>query len=211
VVIGVQRVTVHIDGFNLYYALLKPNPAVRWLDLAALGAALRPRDKVSVRYFTAKVLRVPDPNSEVRQQLYLKAIGTLPNVTVEFGHFTAHQVRMAFVTPPNNGPRTALVWKTEEKGSDVNIATRLLLDGQDGLYDEAIVISGDSDLVEPIREANRRYGPVHVRNPRDVHSDLALAATSYGRLDPTLLPRCRLPATVQLPTGRSVTRPANWR
>jgi hypothetical protein len=55
-VIGVRRVTVYIDGFNLYYALLKPNPAVRWLDLAALGAALRPGDTVSVRYFTAKVL-----------------------------------------------------------------------------------------------------------------------------------------------------------
>jgi hypothetical protein len=138
-VIGVQRVTVYIDGFNLYYALLKPNRAVRWLDLAALGAALRPADTVTVRYFTAKVLRVPDPNSEMRQRLYLKAIETLPTVTVEFGHFTAHEVRMALDSPPNNGPRTALIWKTEEKGSDVNIATRLLLDGQDGLYDEAIV------------------------------------------------------------------------
>ena len=35
---------------------------------------------------------------------------------------------------------------------------------KDGLYEEAVVISGDSDLVEPIREANRRYGPVHVKN-----------------------------------------------
>lgn len=205
---GVRRDTIYIDGFNLYYALLKPTPAVRWLDLAALGAALRPADTVTIRYFTAKVLPVPDPDSGMRQRLYLKALETLPNVTVEFGHFTAHQVRMALVTPPQ---RTALVWKTEEKGSDVNIATRLLLDGQDGLYDEAIVISGDSDLVEPIRETDRRYGPVHVRNPRDVHSDLALAATSYGRLDPALLPGCQLPEMVHLPTGRSVRRPATWR
>ena len=34
---------------------------------------------------------------------------------------------------------------------------------KDGLYEEAVVISGDSDLVEPIRVANRRYGPVHVK------------------------------------------------
>ncbi len=32
----------------------------------------------------------------------------------------------------------------------------------DGLYDEALVISNDSDLVEPIAVANRRFGPVHV-------------------------------------------------
>lgn len=208
---GLRRVTIYVDGFNLYYALLKPNPAARWLDLAALGAALRPADNVAVRYFTAKVLPVPDPGSGVRQRLYLKALETLPNVTVHFGHFKAHQVRMALVTPPPVGSRTALVWKTEEKGSDVNIATCLLLDGRDGLFDEAVVISGDSDLVEPIREANRRYGPVHVRNPRDVHSDLAIAATSYSRLDPALLPRCQFPETVHLASGRTVTRPPRWR
>ncbi len=33
------RVTIYIDGFNLYYGLLKPNPALRWLDLAALVSA----------------------------------------------------------------------------------------------------------------------------------------------------------------------------
>jgi hypothetical protein len=103
------------------------------------------------------------------------------------------------------------VWKTEEKGSDVNIATRLLLGGQDRLYDEAIVTSGDSHLVESIREANRRYGPVHLRNPRDVHSDLALASAPYGRLDSTLPPRFQVSRDRPPPDGRSVTRPATWR
>jgi hypothetical protein len=206
-----HRVTIYIDGFNLYYALLKPNPALKWLDLAALGAALRPGTDVSIRYFTAKVLPAPDPTSRGRQRLYLKALETLPSVTPHFGHFKAHQVRMALVTPPPIGARTALVWKTEEKGSDVNIATMLLLDGADGLFDEAIVISGDSDLVEPIREANKRYPPVHVLNPRNVHSDLALAAASYGPLNPAILARCQFPNTVNLPTGRSVTRPHGWR
>lgn len=208
---GNRRVTIYVDGFNLYYGLLKPNPAVKWLDLAALGAALRPAADVSIRYFTAKVRPVPDPESRERQRLYLKALETLPNVTVHFGHFTAHEVRMPLVEPLPDGPRTALVWKTEEKGSDVNLATFLLLDGKDGLYQEAIVISGDSDLVEPIREANRRFAPVHVLNPRDLHSDLADAATSYRQLDAALLPRCQFPNTIYLPTGRSITRPAIYR
>jgi hypothetical protein len=205
------RVTIYIDGFNLYYALLKPSPRLKWLDLAALGAALRPSAQVRIRYFTAKVRPVPDPSSRPRQRIYLKAVATLPGVSIHYGHFTVHEVRMALVNPPATGPRTALVWKTEEKGSDVNIATMLLLDGADRLYDEAIVISGDSDLVEPIREANKRYPVVRVLNPRNVHSDLALAAASYGPLDPSLLERCQLPDTVQLPTGRSVTRPPQWR
>ncbi|MBA2255285.1 MAG: NYN domain-containing protein [Chloroflexi bacterium] len=183
---------------------------MRWLDLGALAATLRPQASTTVRYFTAKVRPVPDPGARTRQRLYLKALETIPNVTVHFGHFTTHDVRMALVSPSPGGPNTARVWKTEEKGSDVNIATLLLLDGHDRLYDEAIVISGDSDLVEPIREANRRFGPVHVLNPRNVHSDLALAATSYGPLDPAILPRCQLPDTVRLPTGRSVRRPPAW-
>jgi uncharacterized LabA/DUF88 family protein len=207
-----HRVTVYIDGFNLYYALLKPTPKLKWLDLAAFGEALRPNCTVIVRYFTAKVRPTPDPTSVARQRVYLRALETLePRVTIDYGHFTAHEVRMALVAPPATGPRTALVWKTEEKGSDVNIATRLLLDGQDRNYDEAIVISGDSDLVEPIREANRRYGPVHVLNPRNVHSDLALAAASYGPLDAAILGRCQFPDTIPLASGRSVTRPDRWR
>lgn len=150
-----RRIIVYIDGFNLYYGLLKPNPAVKWLDLKALGALLRPGCDVLVRYFTAQVRPVPDPSSQSRQRLYLRAVETLyPSVTIHYGRFTAHQVRMAYVAPLVPMVKTALVWKTEEKGSDVNIATYLLLDGHDGLYDEAIVISGDSDLVEPVREAN---------------------------------------------------------
>lgn len=205
------RVTVYVDGFNLYYGLLKGHPAVKWLDLSALAAALRPDAVTSVRYFTAKVRPIPDPGSRLRQRLYLKALTTLPNVSLHYGHFTTHDVSMALVHPVTGSPTTARVWKTEEKGSDVNLATFLLLDGQDGRYDEAVVISGDSDLVEPVKEANRRFGPVHVRNPRDRHSDLARVAASYGPLDPGLLPHCQLPDTVTLVSGGTITRPPSYR
>ena len=43
------------------------------------------------------------------------------------------------------------VIKTEEKGSDVNLATHLLYDGFRNDYDIAVVISNDSDLLEPIK------------------------------------------------------------
>lgn len=42
------------------------------------------------------------------------------------------------------------VVKTEEKGSDVNLATHLLVDGFQGHYETAVVISNDSDLNLPI-------------------------------------------------------------
>jgi NYN domain len=48
--------------------------------------------------------------------------------------------------------------KIEEKGSDVNLATRLLIDAFDKAFDAAVVITNDSDLAEPIRQVRRKFG-----------------------------------------------------
>lgn len=52
----------------------------------------------------------------------------------------------------------------EEKGSDVNVASHLLLDVLSGDVDAAIVISNDSDLRHPVEEARKRV-PVGTVNP----------------------------------------------
>lgn len=52
----------------------------------------------------------------------------------------------------------------EEKGSDVNVASHLLLDVLGGSVDGAIVISNDSDLRFPIQQARDRV-PVGTVNP----------------------------------------------
>lgn len=54
----------------------------------------------------------------------------------------------------------------EEKGSDVNVASHLLLDVLQGTVDAAVVISNDSDLTFPIRAVRDRV-PVGLINPRD--------------------------------------------
>ena len=52
-----KRTIIYIDGFNLYYRLLKERPAFKWLNLLALvKSVLDPdNDIVKVRYFTARV------------------------------------------------------------------------------------------------------------------------------------------------------------
>jgi uncharacterized LabA/DUF88 family protein len=58
------------------------------------------------------------------------------------------------------------VIKTEEKGSDVNIAAHLINDGHKRRYEVAILISNDSDLVEPVKIVrNELKFPVGVLNP----------------------------------------------
>jgi hypothetical protein len=112
---------------------------------------------------------------------------------------------------PTTGQAFARVIKTEEKGSDVNLATYLLIDGMDGLYDEALVISNDSDLVEPIAIANRRFGPVHVVRPNSQYNgQVAGASASYRPIPGGLLGACQLPRAVRLANGKVVTRPLEW-
>jgi hypothetical protein len=53
---------------------------------------------------------------------------------------------------------------TEEKGSDVNVGTHLLMDMYSGSIDAAIVVSNDSDLRLPV-EVARKTIPVGIINP----------------------------------------------
>ncbi|MFD6155642.1 NYN domain-containing protein [Nocardia sp. NPDC060256] len=67
-------------------------------------------------------------------------------------------------TPEPNAVFMVSIARREEKGSDVNVASHLLLDVLQGTVDAAVVISNDSDLEFPICEARRRV-PVGTVNP----------------------------------------------
>ena len=71
---------------------------------------------------------------------------------------------MPLVTPP---PRFAKVIKMEEKGSDVNIATYMLVDAFRRDCDQLVLITNDSDLAEPVRIVNKELAlPVGILNPQ---------------------------------------------
>ena len=59
-----RRVIVYIDGFNLYYGLVK-GTLWKWLDLVALARSLLRDDMelVGVKYFTSRV-RQDDGNAQ---------------------------------------------------------------------------------------------------------------------------------------------------
>ena len=172
-----MRTIVYIDGFNLYYGSLKGS-GYRWLDVAALcRRLLRPdTDIVALKYFTARVQpRAGNPQQAQRQQVYLRALETTPGLTIHYGHFITREAMRRLVNPPNRGPKYAEVWVTEEKGSDVNLASHLLVDGFRARYDLAVVVSNDSDLKEPVRFVREDLNsPVGVLNP---HSNRSWALT----------------------------------
>jgi uncharacterized LabA/DUF88 family protein len=125
-----------------------------------------------LRYFTARVNARPhDPGQRHRQETYLRALATVPQIDLHFGHFLTHTVQMPAAAAWIEGLYSPVeVVKTEEKGSDVNLASHLLVDAFDNLFDIAVIISNDSDLAEPIRLVRERFGKTiglfHHRNTR---------------------------------------------
>lgn len=164
---------IYIDGFNLYYGALRNTP-YRWLNLEALCQLLLPKNTIGeIKYFTALVSARPnDPDQPVRQQLYLRALRTLPKVSVHLGHFLTHKVTMALAVPTGQAAQYVKVIKTEEKGSDVNLATHLLHDAHMGRFDTAVVLSNDSDLLEPIKIVRRElHKQVGILNPHATQAE----------------------------------------
>ena len=88
-----MRTSVYVDGFNLYYGAVKGTP-FKWLDPVKLANRVLPagHDIDKLHYFTARVSGVVDPGSPARQQTYLSALGTLPEVDVHFGNFLAKTI-----------------------------------------------------------------------------------------------------------------------
>jgi hypothetical protein len=210
-----MKAIVYIDGFNLYYGCVKDTP-YKWLNLEEFCRQMVPADDViEIKYFTALVKPRPDnPGAAQRQQVFLRALRTLPMVRVYYGHFIRSQVRMALVNP-SPGRKTALVFKTEEKGSDVNLATELLVDGFNRRYELAVVVSNDGDLKGPVEHVRGQFGmPVGVLNPHP-HRSWALSPRSlpngsfYRRIRPHLLAASQFPQVMTDETGE-FHKPQGW-
>lgn len=205
-----SKTIVYIDGFNLYYGALKRTP-YKWLDLGAFCTALLPQDDiVAIKYYTALVSARPGnltaPND---QQIYLRALRTIPNLSITLGHFLTHSVQMTL--SGSQPPKRVWVDKTEEKGSDVNIAAHMILDASLKNLDIAVLVSNDSDLAEPVRILRREFGlPVGILNPHQVHSfQLKAQATFLKRIRQSHLIASQFPDVVNDAKG-AIHKPPNW-
>ncbi|MDE2940653.1 MAG: NYN domain-containing protein [Chloroflexota bacterium] len=207
-----MKTNIYVDGFNFYYGCIKGTP-YRWLDLAKLFQLLLPNDEINrIRYFTAKVNPHPyDPTQPQRQQAYLRALETLPNLSIHLGHFLTNTVSMPLAHPPRLGSRMVDVLKTEEKGSDVNIATYLLIDSFRGECEQSVIVSNDSDLVTPIEMVQAIFGiRVGVFNPHPKTSwALRNAADFYRPIRKGPLSASQFPDQLSDSQG-NITKPPSW-
>ena len=257
-----MRTRVYVDGFNLYYGALKGTP-FKWLDPVRLTALLIPQDCVvdRLRYFTARVSGKLDPGAPARQQTYLKALATLPEVELHYGRFLAKtawrplanlpvaekridtpqpitlpegnyrvhgrqpQTLPVSFYPGRRGARKgehpahrppicdaviAEFHTMEEKGSDVNLGCHLLNDAWKDLFEAAVVISNDTDLVVPIRmvtEEQERRVFVACPGRWQIAPQLRQVASHVRHIRPAMLKNAQFPDTLP---GTVIAKPKGW-
>jgi uncharacterized LabA/DUF88 family protein len=205
---------LYIDGFNLYYRALKDRP-FRWLDLRKLGETLFPRDAIrKICYFTARLDARPDnPAKPQRQLVYLRALATLPSLELHYGTFRSGIQRRPLAEPVAGLPEYVQVRYSEEKGSDVNLATHLLVDGFNREYEQAVVVSNDADFAGAMRYVRDSLGlRVTLVNPDSRNTSpkaLTDASTYVKRLWNSHLRRSQLPDTLTDEIG-TIVKPASW-
>lgn len=234
-----MRTSVYVDGFNLYNGARElveregPGVSWKWLDLEALARKLVPRDDIGrIRYFTARVKSTAhDRSLAERQAVYLRALETRSSISVHYGQFVVRRTRLPLARQPGRFARAVLrgmrqptkvhpdtsvsidVIRTEEKGSDVNLASYLLFDAFSGDFDKAVVISNDTDLCEPIRLVITELDlPVVVVNPRghlNPARKLLKVASAARSLRVSALTESQLPETLADGNG-TITRPGEW-
>lgn len=138
-----ERVIAYIDGFNLYFGMLEANlEKYKWLDISSLiKSFIRPNQElVKIKYFTSRV--TDDADKLQRQNTYIEALETT-GIECYYGKYQENKIRCF---------RCNREWDDyDEKMTDVQIATQILVDTYNDRYDTAMLISGDSDLVPPIK------------------------------------------------------------
>jgi YD repeat-containing protein len=116
---------------------------------------------------------------------------------------------MPLAHPLSGQPKYVKVIKTEEKGSDVNIAAHMVNDGHKGLYQVAVLISNDSDLVEPVKIIrNELKLPVGVLNPfiQSPSFDLRKCATFVKPIRRGVISASQFPSTLKDANGNMTQR-----
>ena len=196
-----------------------------------------------VLYCTATIDSRSNPSGYSRQQTFLKAIQASGSVNhIEYGNFVSRVKNAPLATPDPKTGRPIITnpaWPVmiqdptgahlptsvflvshayrEEKGSDVNIASHLLLDVLGKIIDAAVLISNDSDLALPVREARLRV-PVGVVNPNRSYTEGKLQGSPgvgvgghwWKQLVAADFTEHQLPDPVNSPRGPAYSKPTGW-
>lgn len=193
---------------------------------------------VEVTYCTARVSGASNPVGQQEQDVYLRALLASSSVArIEYGNYVARVGTAPLaVAGPHHRPEIVRpqwpvmlqdahdrdvpdgrfmvsVARREEKGTDVNVASHLLIDVLSGVVDAAVIVSNDSDLALPVKFARTKV-PVGTINPTPGYCAGKLEGSPeegvgnhwWYQLEPIDLSSHQLPLRI----GPRITKPIPW-
>jgi len=203
-----HRVIAYIDGFNLYYGLKsKSFRRYYWLNLElVVENLLKPNQELKlVKYFTARI-SIPREKQR-RQSVYIEALETLAKLRIFFGKYFIKEITCNNCKTVNYIPN--------EKMTDVNLATEMLIDAFQQNFDTALLISADSDLVHTVRSIKDLFPNKEIvacfppgRFSSSLHKLCFPKTFVIGR---RTVAKSLLPEMVTKKDGTILMRPAEWK
>ena len=227
-----MRTKVYVDGYNLYYGCLKKT-GHKWLDLHKLfkeqilpTSAPVGSELIGIKFFTAPILEKASSaaDSVSSQARYHSALNRLypENIEIVKGYYsmTPAKVRLCDAEDPRRWPRDcqeALIWKLEEKQTDVNLALHAYHDASRGNVDQIVIVTNDTDIAPALRMI-REFTPVtiglvvptrdHVRRP---NTELANACHWVRKhITDAELASSQMPGVITTGKRSPVIKPIDW-
>ena len=155
-----------------------------------------------------KEINTPTPVTLPEGNLSVAGTQTLP--VGRYGPRKRTKTKRSKINRPLPDAVVAEIHTMEEEGSDVNLAAHLLNDAWKGLFDVAVVISNDTDLVTPIRMVTaEQKRTVYVVCPMRwrIAPKLEEVATYVRHLRPAMLKASQFPDVIP---GTMISKPATW-
>lgn len=210
---------VYVDGFALYKALLQRRfSEYKWLDLEALACRLFPhRDVLGVKFFTARLKPLTnDPGVGQRQQIYWRALRTTSVEVIEGKFNFVKQFLPLHPEQVDTSGRvvTVRVKRPEEKGSDVALASHLIVDALEDRADSYAVVTNDSDLVPPmqlLRARNKDLALVSVAQEKYNKAFELAGIETVRQIRQGTLAASQFTPTLVDDAGRTIRKPPTWR
>ena len=218
------RTIVFVDGYNLYYGLLRKSK-FKWLDLVTLFSdhVLDINSQlIEVRYYSAPLLGrlCDDADSPQRQRIYWQALrkhcgGRLKIIEGNFARTTPF-LRLAapIADLPTHTP--VQVFALAEKKSDVNLAVDMMDAACNQHAEQIVLCSNDSDFAPALSLIRMRYpglkiglvAPIASEDRRHLANDLKAHCDWYKPLSRAHLEKSLMP--LRIPSS-ALNCPEVWR
>lgn len=201
-----KRTIALVDGFNIYHSL-DENPNFRkykWLDLRKLVECFIAENEQLKEVFYFSAYAFWEPNKVTRHKTYVKALMTT-NVVPILSEFKQKDRRCK---------ECGKIYKSyEEKQTDVQIAINLFKASIDDMYEKAIIISGDSDLIPALLAVKAKFPlkMIHLLFPPNrAGESLKSIVDSYSRIREKHLASSQFSDVIDLGNNQVLSKPSEW-